>query len=182
MGRIPYMKHVLIENGLSPQFLLQKNVIREVHARRVGAEPEDVFSVFTRLGGDRGWLVWNWAWRLRGFIDKLIGGPGMRRGRRDSQRLQRGDAVDFWRVEEVDSPVSLLLRAEMKVPGRAWLHYECYETATGTELVQTVVFEPRGTWGTVYWKLSYPIHKIIFGDMVKAVSMEAEIRRRRRAA
>lgn len=151
-----------------------EGVIREVRTLQVDALPEKVFGVVTSLGGEKGWLVWNWAWRLRGFLDQIVGGPGLRRGRRHSHQLLPGEAVDFWRVEKIEAPNRLLLRAEMKVPGRAWLQYECHDSDGGTRLVQTALFEPDGFFGILYWKLLYPIHKLIFSDMVKSVGAEAE--------
>lgn len=101
----------------------REGMIREIRVRRANASPAAVFSEYTRLGGDHGWPVWNWAWRLRGVIDRLLGGVGFRRGRRDPDDLRVGDAVDFWRVEAVEPGSLLRLRAEMRLPGRAWLEF-----------------------------------------------------------
>ena len=145
---------------------------RSIHIDSI--EPEQVFDSFTSLGGDKGWLVWEWAWELRGLIDRLAGGPGLRRGRRHPTELLPGEALDFWRVEEVERPETLRLRAEMKVPGRAWLEWQAMPEGNGTRLVQTALFEPSGLWGVLYWRSLYPIHSFIFDDMINAISNDAK--------
>jgi len=137
-------------------------------------EPEEVFNSFTSLGGDKGWLVWKWAWETRGLIDRLMGGPGLRRGRRHPVHLLPGEALDFWRVEEVQRPETLRLRAEMKVPGRAWLEWQAMPEGNGTRLIQTALFEPSGLWGVLYWRSLYPIHRFIFDDMIRAIAEDAK--------
>ncbi len=137
--------------------------------------PEAVFRAFCSLGGDTGWLVWNWAWRLRGAIDKLIGGPGLRRGRRHPVEVLPGEAVDFWRVEQVVPNRLLRLRAEMKVPGKAWLEFEAIPENGGTRLFQRAWFEPRGLAGTLYWYLLYPVHRVIFSQMAHALAQCAAL-------
>ncbi len=137
-------------------------------------KPKDVFDSFTSLGGEKGWLVWRWAWEIRGFIDRLAGGPGLRRGRRHPKELLPGEAVDFWRVEEIERPETLRLRAEMKVPGRAWLEWQAMPEGDGTRLVQTALFEPTGLWGVLYWRSLYPIHSFIFDDMIRAIAEDAK--------
>ena len=152
----------------------RQGLITERRTLRVNASPDEVFSVFTSLGGEKGWLVWNRMWKLRGLIDKLTGGPGLRRGRRDPKELLPGEACDFWRVEEVSRPEVLRLRAEMKLPGRAWLEWRAYPDGNGTRLVQDALFAPTGLWGALYWKSVYPIHRLIFDGMIKAIASEAE--------
>jgi hypothetical protein len=134
--------------------------VREVRTRLVDASPEAVFRAFARLGGERGWRVWEWAWELRGAVDQLLGGPGLRRGRRHPEVLYPGEALDFWRVEEYRPPSVLRLRAEMKVPGTACL-------------VQTAFFAPTGFLGWLYWYGIYPVHSMIFSDLVEAVARDA---------
>lgn len=162
--------------GAGPTYALHdwEGLVREVRSRVVDAPPERVFRVCSSLGGDRGWLVWMWAWRARGIIDKIVGGPGLRRGRRDLHDLLPGEAVDFWRVEVVDRPRLLRLRAEMRVPGRAWLQWETRPENGGTRLIQTALFGPRGLMGTLYWDALYFLHGRIFNDLVDAIRMEAE--------
>jgi len=162
--------------GNAPAFELSQSqgLIRETRSRVTSADPESTYRAFSSLGGDRGWLFWNWAWAFRGFLDRLVGGPGLRRGRRHSTELEPGDALDFWRVEQVDPPKLLRLRAEMKVPGRAWLQFEAIPEGRGTRLVQTALFEPIGLGGQLYWNLLYPIHRLMFSGMVARVATLAE--------
>jgi uncharacterized protein YbjT (DUF2867 family) len=151
-----------------------EGTVREVRTIHVHAPPEAVYRTFTGVGGERGWLVWEWAWELRGLLDRIVGGPGLRRGRRDPQQILRGEALDFWRVEAAEPPHRLLLRAEMKVPGKAWLEWCAYPEGGGTRLVQTAIFTPIGLAGTLYWYALYPVHARIFSDMVRAVGKQSE--------
>ena len=151
----------------------REGIAREVRTRWVAAKPTAVFRAFSSLGGERGWRVWNWAWRVRGTLDSLVGGPGLRRGRRHPQEVYLGEAIDFWRVEDVRKPSLLLLRAEMKVPGKAWLQFEAVPEDGGTRLIQTAYFAPTGFFGWAYWYGIYPIHAWIFSDMVKAIARDA---------
>jgi uncharacterized protein YbjT (DUF2867 family) len=162
--------------GSAPAFELRKNegMIRETRSCRTDSSPSATFRAFSSLGGDTGWLFWDWAWSLRGLLDRLVGGPGTRRGRRHPTELEPGDAIDFWRVESVEPPNLLRLRAEMKVPGRAWLQWETVPDSSGTQLVQTAIFEPIGLAGHLYWNLLYPAHKIIFSGLVRAIASRAE--------
>ncbi|MDW8357334.1 SDR family oxidoreductase [Thermus sp.] len=152
----------------------REGLIREVRSLPVEAPPEALFQVFSALGGERGWLVWNWAWALRGLLDRLLGGPGLRRGRRHPKELLPGEAVDFWRVERVEPPRLLRLRAEMRLPGKAWLEWQALPEGEGARLVQTAYFEPVGLTGFLYWWLLYPIHRPIFSDLARAIAREAE--------
>jgi hypothetical protein len=162
--------------GDAPAFEISQTqgLIRETRSRSVRADQFATYRAFSSLGGNRGWLFWNWAWVVRGFMDRLVGGPGLRRGRRHPTELEPGDALDFWRVERAEPPGLLLLRAEMKVPGRAWLQFEAIPEATGTRLVQTAVFEPVGLAGQHYWNLLYPVHRIMFSGMVSRLARLAE--------
>ncbi len=156
-------------------FKLEQGMFIERRETIVDASPPAVFRAFTRLGGAEGWLAFNWAWNLRGVLDRLVGGVGMRRGRRDPDDLRVGDALDFWRVETVEPDRLLRLRAEMKVPGRAWLQFETSPVGEGrAELVQTAYFASRGLAGLLYWYLLYPFHGLIFGQMVKRIGEAAE--------
>ncbi len=152
----------------------RRGTIREVRQVLVKAPPERVFEAFTGIGGERGWLVWNWAWRLRGLLDQLLGGPGLRRGRRHPDQLLPGEALDFWRVEKVNKDSQLVLRAEMKVPGKAWLVWETQPQEEGARLVQTALFQPKGLAGVLYWYLLYPVHGWIFSDLARAIADTAE--------
>lgn len=153
----------------------REGLVREQRQARVDATPAEVFRAFTALGGRRGWLYLNWAWQLRGLLDRLLGGVGMRRGRRDPDEVRPGDAVDFWRVEAVAANRLLRLRAEMKVPGRAWLEFHVVPDADGRALLsQTAFFAPKGVGGWLYWYALYPIHALIFSGMIRAVARAAE--------
>jgi uncharacterized protein YbjT (DUF2867 family) len=156
-------------------FRLEQGMFIERREETVAATTADVFRAFTSLGGERGWLAFDWAWKARGILDRLVGGVGMRRGRRDPVELRAGDALDFWRVEEVKEDQLLRLRAEMKVPGRAWLQFETTPEADGrATLVQTAYFAPKGLAGLLYWYILYPIHGLIFGQMPKRIGKLAE--------
>jgi hypothetical protein len=155
-----------------------RGLIREVRSLHVQAPPDDVFRVFTSLGGERGWLTWNWAWRVRGMLDRIVGGPGLGRGRRHPQELLAGEAVDFWRVEAVKPPHLLRLRAEARMPGRGWLQWEAVPEEGGTRLTQVAAFAPRGLTGALYWYTLYPFHQYIFSaliDRIAALSRNARV-------
>lgn len=140
--------------------------------RRVAATPEAVFAPVLRIGGSTGWYAWNWLWRLRGFLDRLAGGVGMRRGRRSDASLRVGDTVDFWRVEALEAD-RLRLVAEMKLPGRAWLEFEVTGEGASATLRQTVVFDPVGLPGRAYWYALYPLHHLVFGGMLRGLARAA---------
>jgi uncharacterized protein YbjT (DUF2867 family) len=136
--------------------------------------PAPVFRAYTGLGGERGWLYMNWTWRIRGWIDKLVGGVGLRRGRRHPDEIRVGEALDFWRVEAVEAERLIRLRAEMKVPGKAWLEFQSLPQPDGkTLLTQTAFFAPRGLWGFLYWYGLYPIHSFIFSGMIRKIAERA---------
>jgi uncharacterized protein YbjT (DUF2867 family) len=139
------------------------------------ATPEKVFKAFTSLGGERGWPYMNWIWRLRGLLDRFVGGVGLRRGRRHPALLRVGDALDFWRVEAVDEPQLLRLRAEMKLPGRAWLQFDVEPVSKfGSLFIQTAYFAPKGLGGFLYWYVLYPVHSLVFSGMITAIARQAE--------
>ncbi|HSK19946.1 MAG TPA: SDR family oxidoreductase [Longimicrobiales bacterium] len=153
----------------------REGMVREHRRRVVAASPAEVFRVFTGVGGERGWLYMDWAWRLRGFADRLLGGVGVRRGRRDPDQLRVGDALDFWRVEAIERDYLLRLRAEMKVPGMAWLQFDAVPREDGrTVLTQTAFFAPKGLSGWLYWYGLYPIHRMIFSGFIEAIARQAE--------
>jgi uncharacterized protein YbjT (DUF2867 family) len=140
----------------------------------VAASADAVYRSFARLGGTRGWLYMDWAWQLRGMADRLFGGVGMRRGRRDPENLRVGDPLDFWRVEMVEPGRMLRLRAEMLVPGRAWLEFSARPQPDGaTLLTQTAFFEPKGLLGLLYWYALYPIHSLIFSGLIRQIARQA---------
>jgi uncharacterized protein YndB with AHSA1/START domain len=143
----------------------------------VSASPSVVFRAISRLGGHNGWYGVDWLWRLRGTFDRLVGGPGLRRGRRDPERLGFGEALDFWRVTAVEADRRLALRAEMKLPGEALLEFTI-EPLPGQNsrctLVQTARFLPRGLLGLAYWYAVTPFHGIVFRRMLRGVRRVAE--------
>lgn len=153
----------------------KEGMIIERRHKLVAAQPNVVFEVFSQLGGPRGWLFADWAWSLRGLLDRLIGGVGLRRGRRDPVEVRVGDALDFWRVEAVQPGRLLRLQAEMKVPGRAWLQFEVSPKSDQTSLlVQTAYFAPKGLLGLLYWYLLHPIHSLIFAGMIRRIASRAQ--------
>jgi len=156
-----------------------------VRSRRVDSyhrvmsyDPEVVFAPIQRIGGISGWYGNNWLWRIRGAMDRLVGGVGVRRGRRDPYDIREGDAIDFWRVEKYVKNRHLLLYAEMRVPGRAWLNFEVNPHEEGSEVRMTAVFDPLGVWGRVYWFLIYPFHFLVFNSMFRGLVREIEHEKR----
>lgn len=140
----------------------------------VDATPEQAFAPIRRIGGRTGWYYGNWLWSLRGFLDLLIGGVGVRRGRRDPDNLQVGERLDFWRVEVFEPPQRLRLKAEMKLPGRAWLEFEVSPCEHGSEIRQTAIFDPLGLAGLLYWYGIYPLHQFVFAGMLRNLARAAK--------
>jgi hypothetical protein len=140
---------------------------------RVRVPPADAFAPIARIGGRTGWYYATWLWRLRGFLDLLVGGVGMRRGRRDPARLRVGDAVDWWRVEAIEPDRRLRLFAEMKLPGRAWLEFDVAPDGAGATIRQTAIFDPVGLGGLAYWYATYPVHRLVFAGMLRRIAAAA---------
>jgi hypothetical protein len=135
--------------------------------------PDSVDTVWRRverIGGVNGYSTATWAWELRGLIDRIFGGVGLRRGRRDPEKLQVGEALDFWRVEELERPQHLRLRAEMKMPGLAWLEWIVIPGEGETTVVQRAIYVPRGIFGHAYWWIVWPMHGLVFPSMLKNVA------------
>lgn len=152
-----------------------EGLIQERRQIRVQASPETVFRVIKSLGGDTGWLYADVLWKIRGLLDLLLGGIGLRKSRRSYRHLREGDTLDFWRVEAIEEGRLLRLRAEMKVPGRAWLQFELAPLRDrDTLLTQTAFFEPKGLVGFLYWYLFYLPHRFIFPGMLRALGRRAE--------
>ena len=139
----------------------------------VDASAADAFAPIRRIGGTTGWYCADWLWRLRGVLDLLVGGVGLRRGRRDADSLCVGDTVDCWRVEALEPNRLLRLSAEMKLPGRAWLEYEVTESEGKSTIRQTAIFDPVGLLGRAYWYLVYPLHQYVFAGMLRGITEEA---------
>lgn len=138
----------------------------------VSTTPDAAFAPVLHIGGNTGWYAWNRLWRLRGFLDMLVGGVGMRRGRRSDTSLRVGDTVDFWRVEALEAN-RLRLVAEMKLPGRAWLEFEATGDGSSARIRQTATFDPVGLLGRAYWYALYPLHHLVFGAMLQGIAREA---------
>jgi uncharacterized protein YbjT (DUF2867 family) len=154
----------------------EQGMLLERRAQPVAASPATVFRVFSGIGGARGWPAYDWLWRVRGLLDRVVGGVGMRRGRRHPDELRVGDALDFWRVESVTPDRTIVLCAEMKLPGQGWLRFEAQpgDAPGTTQLVQTAFFAPKGLFGLLYWYSVYPLHGTIFSRMVKSLAAQAE--------
>ena len=150
------------------------NRIVDTRSIRVDAVASEAFRPIRQIGGDRGWYFGNFLWTIRGWIDLVCGGVGIRRGRRDPENLQVGDVLDWWRVEEFVPDRRLRLIAEMKVPGRAWLEFVVELDSSGSTVRQTAIFDPLGLWGLAYWYILYPIHSIMFRGMLRRIARLAE--------
>jgi uncharacterized protein YbjT (DUF2867 family) len=143
----------------------------------VAAPTATVWEIIEGIGGDRGWYSLPLAWATRGWLDRLVGGVGLRRGRRDPRRLRIGDALDFWRVEEIEPGRLLRLRAEMRLPGLAWLELSVEDAGGGrSRYRQRAFFHPRGLLGHLYWRGVAPFHSIVFADMAHNLAREATAR------
>jgi uncharacterized protein YbjT (DUF2867 family) len=141
--------------------------------RMVNLTAEQAFVPIRRIGGQTGWYYGNWLWKIRGFMDLLVGGVGVRRGRRDPDQVRVGDTIDFWRVEQIVDNKILRLAAEMKVPGRAWLEFEVTEKEGGCSVRQTAIFDPVGLFGIVYWYTLFPLHEFVFSGMLRNICKAA---------
>lgn len=150
--------------------------------RSLAAPAQALWSVIEGIGGSSGWYSFPLGWAARGWVDRLVGGVGLRRGRRDPHRLRVGDALDFWRVEEIEPGRLLRLRAEMRLPGRAWLELRAVPQGTGSRYEQRALFLPKGLAGHLYWKAISPAHALVFGGMARNIARTAERRYRRIAA
>lgn len=149
------------------------NRILDARSRDVAVGPREAFAPIARIGGDTGWYAYDWMWRLRGWVDLLLGGVGMRRRRPEAARLHPGAAIDFWRVERFEDGKLMRLSAEMKLPGRAWLEFEVIPRGDHATIRQTAMFDPVGLGGLLYWYLLYPIHRLIFDGMLGAIAKAA---------
>lgn len=143
----------------------------------VNCSTDRAFRPIRRIGGKTGWYYGDWLWQVRGFLDLLFGGVGVRRGRRDPEMLQVGDTLDFWRVEAFEQNKRLLLAAEMKLPGRAWLEFAVEEKGKTSLIRQTAIFDPIGVAGLMYWYVLYPVHKLMFGKMLQAIAATCQDQR-----
>ena len=151
------------ENRFGNRIVDSRSIVVDVPADRA-------FAPIRRIGGATGWYACGFLWRLRGLLDLLVGGVGLRRGRPEGDSLRVGDALDFWRVEAFEPDRLLRLRAEMKLPGRAWLEFEAEPAPDGSRIRQTAVYDPRGLAGLAYWYLLYPFHRVVFAAMLRGIA------------
>lgn len=151
------------------------NRVADIREQRVRAPADIAFGPIRRIGGSEGWYYADWLWRVRGFIDLLVGGVGLRRGRMDPEHLRVGDALDWWRVEAYEPERRLRLSAEMKLPGKGWLEFDVREADGGSTIIrQVATFDPLGLGGILYWYLIYPIHGLVFRGMLREICLRAE--------
>jgi uncharacterized protein YbjT (DUF2867 family) len=146
------------------------NRLLDMRTLRVDASPSEAFRPIQRIGGATGWYFADWLWRLRGFLDLLAGGVGVRRGRRHPTNISVGETVDWWRVEEFEPGRRLRLYAEMRLPGRAWLDFSVEKQNGGSTISQTAIFDPVGLLGLAYWYGIYPLHAIVFRGMIRGIA------------
>lgn len=158
----------------SPAVTWSQGVVIEQRSLSTSLSASSLYQAFSSLGGESGWPALDWAWSIRGALDRLVGGVGLRRQARPRGDLHAGDPLDFWTVERIERPGLMRLRADMKLPGRAWLEFEVRPGIAGERLfIQRAIFEPKGLPGVLYWLLLYPIHKLIFGRMHRNLEQQA---------
>ncbi len=151
-------------------------ILSDVRVATTRAAPSAVYATIAEIGGARGWYSGAVLWQVRGLLDKLVGGPGLRRGRKPT--IAVGDTIDFWRVEELQPGRRVRLRAEMVLPGQAWLGWDLEPAGAGTRVAQTAMFRPRGLWGRAYWYGVAPFHRFVFPGMLAGIVADAESRQR----
>ncbi len=145
-------------------------ILSDRRERDITGHRKQVLDNIWAIGGQRGWYYGNWLWRIRGFVDKLMGGVGLRRGRTHEAKIEAGDALDFWRVLDADHANGrLLLFAEMRLPGEAWLEFQIQSSPNGEKLVQTATFRPKGLLGRLYWYAVVPLHFFVFQGMIRNI-------------
>jgi len=156
------------------KFAIEEGMMVERRTLALETPAAALFAAYTGVGGARGWFYMDWAWAFRGWIDKAIGGVGIRRGRRHPDDIRAGESLDFWRVEDVETDRLMRLRAEMKIPGKAWLQFESIPQQDGrTLLTETAYFAPRGFWGFVYWYAMWPFHAFLFNGLIRQIASRA---------
>ncbi len=144
-------------------------LFRDSRSIMVDLHPEDAFAPIRRIGGDTGWYYANWLWQLRGLLDLLIGGIGLRRGRRDPDQVEVGDAIDCWRVQQFEPDRRLRLALEMRYPGCGLLEFEVTGNGSGSTIRQTATYATGGFWGCLYWYSTYPAHEMLFQGMLRNI-------------
>jgi hypothetical protein len=155
-------------------FIIEDGMMIERRQLLVDLPAETVFRAYSGVGGERGWLYMDWAWAIRGWLDKIVGGVGLRRGRRDPDEIWVGESLDFWRVEAVTPQRCMRLRAEMKLPGNAWLEFQSAPQKDGKTLLTTsAFFATHGLFGFLYWYAMWPFHKFIFDGLTRKIAERA---------
>ena len=157
------------------RFTQEAGLMLERRTMLVDLPPDLVYRSYTGLGGARGWFYMDWAWALRGWMDKVIGGVGLRRGRRHPDDIRAGESLDFWRVEALEPDRLMRLRAEMKVPGKAWLQFESRPQDGRTLLTETAYYEPHGFFGFLYWYAMWPFHAFLFDGLIRRLAARARM-------
>jgi uncharacterized protein YbjT (DUF2867 family) len=157
------------------RFTVEEGMFVERRQILLDLQPEAVFRAYTGIGGERGWLYMDWSWAIRGWMDKAIGGVGLRRGRRHPDEIHTGESLDFWRVEAVEKNRLMRLRAEMLVPGKAWLEFESTPQENKTLLTVTAYFDSHGLSGFLYWYAMWPFHKFIFDGLARQLASRARV-------
>jgi uncharacterized protein YbjT (DUF2867 family) len=171
---------VTVMGNVKPyEFTVEQGMFIERRQLLVDVPPETVFRSYTGIGGERGWLYMDWSWEIRGWLDKLVGGVGLRRGRRHPDEIRAGESLDFWRAEQVEPDRCMRLRAEMKVPGKAWLQFDSVPVPEGqggqSLLTVTAYFAPHGFFGFAYWYAMWPFHKFIFDGLTRGIASRARL-------
>ena len=167
---------VTVAGDVKPYKLtVEQGMFIETRQKLLDLPPASVFRSYMGIGGERGWLYMDWAWGMRGWLDKVVGGVGLRRGRRHPDEIRAGEALDFWRVEEVEQNRLLRLRAEMRLPGKAWLQFDSQLQDGRTLLTVTAYFAPYGLFGFLYWYAMWPFHKFIFDGLASRVASRARV-------
>lgn len=157
-------------------FTVEEGLMIERRQVLVDLPPDAIFRAYTGIGGERGWLYMDWAWEIRGWLDKLVGGVGLRRGRRHPDEIHAGESLDFWRVEAIEPNRLMRLRAEMKVPGDAWLQFESVpQEDSKTLLIVNAYFDVHGVVGLLYWYAMFPFHKFIFDGLTNRLASRAHV-------
>jgi uncharacterized protein YbjT (DUF2867 family) len=168
-----HVEPVWDEGANSPRVLKHEGFFIDRRSIVASGSPGQIYRSFTRLGGRRGWLYLNGLWRLRGYLDRLFGGPGMR-GRRHPDILEEGEVVDFYRVEALEPGRMMRLRAELRVPGAGWMEWSVRVLdEKGSLLSQVAYFAPRGVSGFLYWYLLYPVHRLVLAGLIRAIARDA---------
>ena len=167
---------VTVAGDIKPYtFTVEDGMYIETRQVLLDLKPEDVYRAYMGIGGTRGWMYMDWAWGMRGWMDKAVGGVGLRRGRRHPDDVHAGESLDFWRVEEVEKNHLLRLRAEMKLPGKAWLEFKSEPQDGKTLFTVTAYFAPHGLFGFLYWYAMWIPHRFIFDGLTNRLASRARV-------